>query len=51
MSGVMTELKGQQDVHQGELERLLSEISRLHDECHKLEVDKANELKRQQEAH
>jgi hypothetical protein len=51
MGSVMVELKGQQDVHQAELERLLEEISRLHGQCHQLEVDKANELRRQQEAH
>lgn len=44
----MVELRGQQDVHQSELERLLGEISRLHDECHQLEVSKGSELRRQQ---
>lgn len=36
MGSVMTELKGQQEAHQGELERLLAEISKLHDQCHQL---------------
>ena len=36
VGSVMTELKGQQEAHQGELERLLKEISKLHDQCHSL---------------
>lgn len=48
MGNVMIELKGQQETHQSELERLLNEISKLHDQCHQLEIDKTNELRRQQ---
>ena len=51
MTSTVSELKGQQGQHQRELERLLSEISKLHDQCHQAEVEKTNELRRQQEGH
>lgn len=35
-------MKAQQENHQEELERLLSEISKLHDQCHQIEIDKTN---------
>ena len=44
----MIELKTQQENHQSELERLLSEISKLHDQCHQLEINKSNDMRRQQ---
>ncbi len=45
------ELRAQQDAHQDELQRLLDEVSRLHDQCHQLEIEKSAELRRQQEVH
>ena len=45
------ELRGQQEAHQGELQRLLEEVSRLHDQCHQLEIEKSSELRKQQETH
>lgn len=38
LSNAMIEMKSQQEYHQSQLERLLGEISRLHDQCHQLEL-------------
>ena len=41
LGSTAAELKAQQEAHQGELQRLLEEVSRLHDQCHQLEIEKS----------
>lgn len=48
LRATINELKTHQEMHEKELERLLDEISRLHEDCYRIETEKNTEIKKMQ---
>lgn len=48
---IITEVREETKMKDGEIARLLQEVSRLHDDCYKVELIKNGEIKEIAEAH
>lgn len=51
LQSTISEMRTHQELHEKELERLMNEISRLHEDCYRIETDKNAEIKKISENH